>query len=71
MLSALAAWRKLRSLPDALALKVLDELSRERVYEAERIIHDAWGTERAAEADELVSSLVRAGLSGELKGILS
>ena len=71
MLSALAAWRMLRSLPDQLALKVLDELSLDRVYEAERITMDAFGTDRAAEANELIASLVRARISGELKAVLS
>lgn len=71
MLSALAAWRMLRSLPDQLALKVLDELSKDRVYEAERITMDALGTDRAEEANELIASLVRARISGELKAVLS
>lgn len=68
MMGALEAWRLLRSLPDQKALKVLDLLSRDLVYEAERIVHTMWGPDRADQADELIASLVRARITGQMFG---
>lgn len=50
---------KLRGLDPLVALRVLDELQRSRVYEAERLIREAWGEVRHGEALELVASLVK------------
>lgn len=50
---------KLRGLDPLIALRVLDELQRSRVYEAERLIREVWGEARHGEALELVASLVK------------
>lgn len=59
MLTADEIHDKLRGLHPEVALRVLDELHRDRVYEAERVILAHWGPDRHDEAMELVASLVR------------
>jgi hypothetical protein len=59
MLTAEEIVRKLSGLPGAIGIKVLAELAEERVFEAERLILDTWGPDRADEAMELVASMVR------------
>lgn len=55
---------KLRGLDPLIALRVLDELQRSRVYEAERLILAQWGLDRHDEVMELVASLVKGTVAG-------
>jgi hypothetical protein len=56
MLTADEIRRRLSCLPDPIALKVRDELSQHRVYEAERLACVVLGNEAA---EGLIASIVR------------
>lgn len=64
MLTADEIHDKLRGLDPLMALRVLDELDRTRVYEAERLVRLAWGEDRHGEALELIASLVKGTVAG-------